>query len=645
MRHLLLPVCFACTVANAQLFDKEELQRIAEAEGCRQHFVLPKSGGPPTRGFDVKYHRMLWSVDPAVRALSGSITTYFTCSVAGQQDIVFDLSDSLVVDSVAYHNMPSAFAHAGDLLSITLPSPLALGMLDSVTIHYHGVPPSTGFGSFEHAKHGPDSTWALWTLSEPYGARDWWPAKHDLNDKADSIDMFVTCPSNYRAGGQGVLVSETINGGSTTYHWRHRHPVAYYLIALAVAEYAVYSDMVPLSGGPTVEVLNYTFNESLADAQGTTDDIGSQLQLFSDLFGIYPFADEKYGHAQFGWGGGMEHQTMTSMGGWSYELMAHELAHQWFGNKVTCGRWEDIWLNEGFATYLSGLCYEYLAPFYWPIFKRGRINTVISQPDGSVLCTDTTSVPRIFDGRLSYAKGAMVLHMLRWVCGDTAFYIGVHNYLHDPTLAFGTALTADLKAHLEATSGLDLTEFMEDWYTGQGYPTYTVQWSQDAGNSVQVQLDQVTSHTSVDFFEMPVPLRFWSNGTDTTVVLDHTFSGQVFSFVLPWPADSVQLDPDLWIVQGTGSILLRVPVASFGSARPLLFPNPTNGDATVYVGRSLQGDVTVRVTDATGRAAVEAVLVVNDRRVLVPLDHLQAGTYTVQLVSGTETVTVGVVKR
>lgn len=223
-----------------------------------------------------------------MRAIQGGVTTYFACSIAGQQEVVLDLSDSLAVDSVTHTSGQLPFAHAGDLLSITMPAPMALGEVDSVTVHYHGVPPSTGFGSFEHTKHGPDSTWALWTLSEPYGARDWWPAKHDLNDKADSIDMYVTCPSNYRAGGQGVLVSELNSGGFTTYHWRHRHAVAYYLIALAVAEYAVYSDIVQLNGGPTVEVLNYTFNESLADAQGTTDDIGSQLQLFSDLFGIYP---------------------------------------------------------------------------------------------------------------------------------------------------------------------------------------------------------------------------------------------------------------------------------------------------------------------------------------------------------------------
>ena len=644
MRSLaLLFILFAAQV-QAQLFDKEELLRIAEAEGCRQHFT-PKSGGPPSRGFDLKYHRFVWNIDPAVRAIGGSVTSHFVCTIAGQQEVVFDLSDSLVVDSVARNNTPLAYTHAGNLLSVTMSSPLALGQLDSVVVYYRGVPPSSGFGSFDHLQHGPDSSWALWTLSEPFGAADWWPAKHDLDDKIDSVDAFVTCPDVYRAAGNGLLVSEVQNGALKTYHWKHRYPIAYYLVATAVANYAVYSDMAALNNGPTVEVLNYVYPESLADAQGTTVNAASQMQLFSDLFGTYPFAAEKYGHAQFGWGGGMEHQTMTFMGGWSYELMAHEMAHQWFGNKVTCASWEDIWLNEAFATYLSGLCYEYLVPFYWPIFKTQRIATVVSQPDGSVLCTDTNSVPRIFDSRLTYTKGAMVLHMVRWVCGDTAFYNGIHNYLHDPDLAYNSALTHHLKAHLEATSGLDLTEFFADWYVGEGHPTYTVQWSQDGGGNVQVQLDQSTSHPSVDFFEMPVPLRFWGGGMDSTVVLDHTSSGQVFGFHLPFAADSVQLDPDQWLVQGNSSILLRVPVAGFGNNKPVLYPNPVSDEAWIHVSRNIQGQVDIAVYDATGRAVQRTSTVVHAQRVPLSLATLSAGTYQIELRNGDEVLMLPVVKR
>ncbi|MFZ1687557.1 MAG: M1 family aminopeptidase, partial [Flavobacteriales bacterium] len=294
---------------------------------------------------------------------------------------------------------------------------------------------------------------------------------------------------------------------------------------------------------------------------------------------------------------------------------------------------------------LSGLCYEYLGPFYWPIFKEQRMGNVVSQPDGSVRCSDTTSVPRIFDGRLTYNKGAMVLHMLRWVCGDNAFFNGVRNYLDDPELAYNSALTSHLKAHLEATSGLDLTEFFEDWYVGEGYPTYTVQWSQDGGGNVQVQLDQTTSHVSVDFFEMPVPLRFWGGGVDSTVVLDHNSSGQLFSFHIPFQADSVQLDPDMWVVDGNSSIVLRVPVAGFGNNKPVLFPNPVTDEAWAHLSRNMQGEIAITVYDATGRAVLRTHEVVAEQRVPLSLGTLAAGSYNVEFSNGEQVAMLRVVKQ
>ena len=153
------------------------------------------------------------------------------------------------------------------------------------------------------------------------------------------------------------------------------------------------------------------------------------------------------------WGGGMEHTTMSFMGSWSRGLIAHELAHQWFGNKITCGSWEDIWLNEGFATYLDGLVYEnFDGQDVFSQWRKAVVNSVTSSPSGSTFVTDTTSVSRIFNSRLSYRKGAMILHMLRYKIGDDNFFQGVKNYLADPTLAYSYAKTEDLQRHLEATS-------------------------------------------------------------------------------------------------------------------------------------------------------------------------------------------------
>jgi len=637
MRYLLVVLLLLLIApgADAQvLFDKATLEEIVQSE-ARGHAPHGRSSTGPVRQYDVKYHRLEVTVDPSVRAISGQVTHVFQ-ALAPLQEVVFDLHDDLTVAEVLHHDAPVSFAHQDHLLTIVLPAELATGALDSLTIIYEGVPPETGFGSFVQSEHAGAPI--IWTLSEPFGARDWWPCKQDLNDKADSLDVLVTVPEGQRVAGNGLLVEEApVGNGQVRHHWRHRYPINYYLVAFAVTNYAVYSDWVPLPEG-TVEVLNYVFPEVLSNSQEASPQLIGQMQLFNELFGTYPFLNEKYGHAQFGWGGGMEHQTMSFMNSLSYELMAHELAHQWFGNKVTCGSWEDIWLNEGFATYMSGLCYEFLVPQYWMPFKRGRRDFVVSQPGGSVLCTDTTDVGRIFSGRLSYAKGAYVLHMLRWVCGDSAFFAGCRNYLSDPELAHGSALTPQLVAHLEASSGLDLTGFMSDWYVGEGYPIYQVNWSQNSAGQVSLLMEQSTSHPSVDFFEMPVPVRFKNAQMDTTVVFDHAFDGQLFTVDLSFQADSALLDPDLWLLQGQ-SLVTLVPDAVLGATGATLFPNPPTEAVTVLLRSSPQGTAEVRVTDALGLTVRNERRAIMAGRLEVDVHDLAPGQYWVAVITaGTRTV-------
>ncbi|MFZ4544682.1 MAG: M1 family aminopeptidase, partial [Saprospiraceae bacterium] len=246
---------------------------------------------------------------------------------------------------------------------------------------------------------------------------------------------------------------------------------------------------------------------------------------------------------------GMEHQTMSFMVNFGYELMAHELAHQWFGDAVTCGTWEDIWLNEGFATYLSGLCYErFFKNTYWGQFKAGRINSVVSAPDGSVWVDDTTQVNRIFNGRLSYAKGAMVLHMLRWELGDQVFFQAIRNYLNDPDRSYAFAQTKHLKGHFEKVSGRNLDEFFKDWYYGQGYPTYNLKWSQ-TGNNLAVVVGQTQSSPVVSFFEMELPIRVIGKaGEQIDFRLKNDFSGQSYVLNVPFSVQKIEFDPDLWLI-------------------------------------------------------------------------------------------------
>jgi disulfide bond formation protein DsbB len=500
-----------------------------------------------SNNFDVKYYRCEWEVDPAVNHIKGIVTPHFVMSAAGNS-ITLDLSSALTVSAVQQRGSNVAFVHAGDALTITLQNPLAGGTKDSVTISYEGTPPATN-GAFAVTTHGPSATPVMWTLSEPYGSRDWWPCKNGLDDKADSLDVYITHPATYKAASNGLLKSETaVAGSKIRTHWKHRYAIASYLVAIAVTNYNVLDNSV-LIGSTNVPFKTYCYPESQVTFQNGVQNALNAMVQFSNLFGDYPFKNEKYGHVQFGWGGGMEHQTCSFMVNMAETLIAHELGHQWFGDKVTCASWQDIWLNEGFATHLASIYSEAKYPANTKTTRTNEINTITSQPGGSVWVDNVNDVNRIFSNRLSYLKGSHLLYMLRWILGDATFFAAVNNYISDPALAYGYVTTANLKTHLETASGKDLAYFFDQWFTGQGYPSYQVEWYPTA-NSVQVKLNQTQSHASVSFFKLPVPLLFRNAGTNQQklVVFDNNTNGQFFVDNLGFEATEVVFDPDAWLI-------------------------------------------------------------------------------------------------
>lgn len=563
MKYLILSSCLVlatlCTSKiSAQDAHAAEWEKLVQFELERRGPNFGTQLNTNTLNYDIRYHRLEWEVSPLVRYISGLVTTYFEPKTSGFNQMYFDLNTALTVNDVKYHGVSCAFSQlASQELLITLPATLPLGVLDSITVDYEGVPPTTGFGSYA-TQNVCSTVPAMWTLSEPYGARDWWPCKQDLNDKIDEIDIYISTPSAYDGVANGVLVAQSTSGGNMVYHWRHSHPIPAYLIAIAVSDYNISNATLTLSTG-NLNMANYLYPCSGTTAATINSSLQPIMQLFINKFGSYPFSDEKYGHAQFGWGGGMEHTTVSFMGGFSHLLVAHELAHQWFGDKVTCGSWADIWLNEGFATYLEGMTYENglgLSYNNWTNWKQSKINSVTSQPGGSVWVDDTTSVGRIFDGRLSYDKGAMLLHMLRWKLGDANFFQGVNNYINDPNIAYSYARTEQLKNHLETVSAQDLDEFFADWFYGQGYPTYTVVWSQNGSQQVQVQLFQTSSHASVPFFDIPVPIRFnGPGGQSSTLIFNPVSNGQSFTEQLNFTVSSVDFDPNRWLLAKSSVVL------------------------------------------------------------------------------------------
>ncbi|MBE9489241.1 MAG: T9SS type A sorting domain-containing protein [Bacteroidetes bacterium] len=581
MTFLLLSV-----LINAQDFQKD-FDAIIESEARTTSQLLNFRININTENYDLKYHRLELTVNPNVASISGDITSHFEAKES-MTEITFDLKNNMIVSQVMQRGSSLSFTqNANHELVITLPQTLNQGVLDSLTVSYSGTPIVSGFDSFEQSTHNGDPI--IWTLSEPYGAKDWWPCKQDLNDKIDKIDVYITTPQfnpsaeEYFAVSNGLELSQVVNGSDKTTHFKHQFPIPAYLIAFAVTNYEVYSHTVANNGNP-FDIVNYVYPESLVSAQASTGVTVDIMDLFTNLFEEYPFAAEKYGHAQFGWGGGMEHTTVSFMGSFGRNLIAHELAHQWFGDKITCGSWKDIWLNEGFATYLSGLVIEdFDGNSAFTTWKQQRTNNITSQTGGSVYLTDadTTNVSRIFDGRLTYNKGAMVLHMLRKKLGDTNFFQGIKNYLSDVNLAYSYAKTVDFVPIMEAVSGESLTEFFNDWLYNQGYPSYTIEWNQPNVNQVRFIVNQVQSHGSVTFFEAPVPLRIHGTGGEILdVVLDNTSNGQEFFKAVAFAVSSVEFDPEADLISKNNSITLSLngilPDKKFS-----IYPNPAS--ALIYI--------------------------------------------------------------
>jgi aminopeptidase N len=587
---ILLFVLILSSITHAQT-DNSEFEKMVEAEMKSAAKIQNLTVNSNTQNYNVTYHELRFTVNPATYNISGIVTTTFT-SLANMSTITFDMSDSMTVSSVTRNAQPLTFTqNTNKELVINFPTAMATGTSATVVITYAGPPESNGFGSFTTTTH--NGTPVLWTLSEPFGARDWWPCKQDLNDKVNSIDVYITAPSQYTSVSNGLEVSQSIVGTSKTTHFHHGYAIPAYLIAIAVTNYQIHNQQAGLgtTASPFFPIVNYMYPETATNNINSVAITPTIMNFYEATFTPYPFRNEKYGHAQFGWGGGMEHTTVSfmtanSLGSYSRSLIAHELGHQWFGDKITCGSWRDIWLNEGFATYLASLVIENLdGNTAFVSDKNNMINNITSQTSGAVYLTETEAenVNRIFSSRLSYNKGAMVLEMLRWKMGETMFFQALKNYLNDSNLAYAYALTPNLQAHLEAVYGSSLTEFFNDWIYKQGYPTYTITANNISNNQVQITVNQTQSHFSVSYFEMPIEVRLTGSGSQVfDVRLENSSNGQQFIVNVPFAVTGVTFDPNKHIISKNNTAALANLTFELQESI-ILSPNPANSFVELIV--------------------------------------------------------------
>jgi len=346
---------------------------------------------------------------------------------------------------------------------------------------------------------------------------------------------------------------------------------------------------------------NFIYPEHFTTLKPQIDKTIDMLSFYSSIYGFYPFIKEKYGHVEFGRLAGMEHQTISSMGYWSDDIIAHELTHQWFGDKITCKDWHHIWLNEGFATYGEALYEEHVrGKIGYEGFMQAIMNNA-KNARGSIYVQDIESVEEIFDGTRTYAKGGTVLYMLRNVIGDSLYFASIKRYAADTTIAYKNAVTEDFQRNVEAVTGQNLNYFFRQWIYGENYPKYNVSMnSSDAGNgfyNTAVKIDQEVNINPA-YFTMPVEIKLFFDEGDTTFTVFNNAQVQTFNFITKQKTNVFKVDPD-------NKILCKItgdePVTPVSYSLSQNYPNPFNPSTTITYQILRSSDVQLKIYNMLGQ--------------------------------------------
>ncbi len=549
----------ASAVAEVKAFRALESRRVFERLDAARR--AQAAGVQPSQHFDIEHYDIAIKVDPAARTIAGTVTMTFAPTQSLDQ-VKMRLHPKLKSTGSTLDGAPIKTGRDGANLAFKLTPPLQPGQAHVLAVQYSGTPVVTGGlgGGMMFGTH--DGVSSATTLSEPFDSYAWWPCVDDVLDKA-TMEMHLTVPASMSGASNGTLTGTATNpDGTVTYSWREDYPLPNYLISANVTNYLQFTDHYTSLDGKTVMPIEYyVYPEGLANATATVTRVPDMIAYYASLAGEYPFLNEKYGMVAFPWGGGMEHQTLTSMGddyfggriGDFDGIYSHELAHMWWGDNVTCATWNDIWLNEGFATYYEVLWLarrfgaeegDFMDQYYDDGNPNGYMAGAVYRSNGNAPFADTGAV---------YDKGAWVLHMLKHVMGEASFNQALRDYRAAHQL--GNASTADLRAACEARYGQSLTWFFDQWVYTPKRPIYRFSFVASTG-SVAVTLDQTQPQkvanraSGKDTYIMPVDLtlHYQDGSVETRTVLNDKRS-QTFAFSVSKPVTSVGFDEGHWILK------------------------------------------------------------------------------------------------
>lgn len=553
-RFRLLFVLPLFAAAGAAASDPTPIELFRNAEWARHVDAMRAESGAfgkipvHDRTYDIAFYDIDVTVDPSDSTLTGTVWVRARSLVDSLTRIDLDLIDTvsydttagtalrMIVDSVGGDGV--SFVHSNDVVSVDLGGAFDSSATFAVRIDYHGSPRPYHKVGLSWSRHGNSPV--IYTMVEPFFAHHWWPCKDVPWDKADSAAVKITAPEGLVAVSNGIRRREdrTSTPGWWTTEYKTRHPIPPYLLMIAISNYELIQDSyVPSDGRPTVPIGHYVYPEDKSYAEVTFDLVPEMIGHLETVFGPYPFADERYGHASINGTGAMEHNTCTSFGDrlivgnrGSDDVVVHELGHQWWGDLVTCADWNDIWLNEGFATYTEALWAEGRSGAASLTHFMSGIEYFGLQP---VYVDPVPDQDSIFTSRYVgaiYSKGAWVLHMLRHTVGDANFFAILDRHRSDGVARGGFASTAQFITICEEVSGMDLERFFREWVYGRGAPAFTVEpfvsasgeslwirFVQDPGQDTcfAADIDVTVSLASGRDTVLTAPVRAW---TDTVVL-------------------------------------------------------------------------------------------------------------------------------
>lgn len=493
-----------------------------------------------------RHYALHLAVDPVAKTVRGSVTIRGRIGPQRLARLLLDLDHTLTVDSVTDAVRRLDFDHPGDRLAVARRQGWAAGERLQITVWYGGQP-TGGLLFLAHTGLPAVASYGL-----PYSARRWWPCKDSPADKAqEGAEVAITVPRGLVVASNGLLARRVMNAdGTELYVWRESYPIYPDAISIAVANYEVVRRYYHDAEADSMPVTFYVYPEDRAKAERDYAGLVDMLESHVASFGPYPFRREKYGIAEFPIKSFREHQTLPSYGAplltgdrqndW---ILAHELAHQWFGNLLTVANWSHIWLNEGFATYAFALWRERRGgDSAYTAAMRGLYEPSF---EGSLYVADSMDIPHFF-GSTTFSKGAWVLHMLRHVMGDSTFFPALRAYVRD--FSYKTVVTDDFERACEHAYGRPLGWFFQEWVYGTGQPSYELKW-ESAGEGWGMTRVTIAQKSARGAFTMPLDVRIARVGGDTTVVVWDSLPVQQWDIGGGRQATDVVLDPGDWVLK------------------------------------------------------------------------------------------------